>query len=261
MRLRSALLALTLVPAAAFTIAADAPDGCTVVSDAGTPDDETDDVLACEGAAYLSCEDAAGGKYHAQLPTGATVPLTQAAPDISFTAGAGCGTQDDPGGFQAVQPGNPYYDVTIDGFLTEGNLDTLTVELHDIYVGPERQSGEMTLNVRLEVDSQSLFGTTTLTNQLGEEFQTPAIVEVPVEPVTSETGLSEALVFSVGDLQEQFPGVGAGDGQFHTVRVTVTVPAGAHALVWGATEVPAAVHVNKGLDGTVLELGTGDVVN
>jgi hypothetical protein len=69
------------------------------------------------------------------------------------------------------------------------------------------------------------------------------------------------MSFSIGGLQEMFPGVaGVGTEEYQSVRVTFTVPAGAHALVWGATEVPASISFNQGLAGTVLELGTGRVI-
>jgi hypothetical protein len=259
MRVRTTLLALAILPAALCSVAADVPDDCTI-ADEGATTDGADDVLACAATAYLSCEDAQGGKYHAQITEG-PIGLTFDEPTESFTAGGGCGTQDDPIGTYAVSPGNPFYDVTVEGFAMEGNLDTMIVELHDIYVGAERSTGTMNLQVRVELNSKSLFGTETLTPTNGDPVQSPTIIDVPVKMVRSSTGASESMSFSIGGLQEMFPGVaGVGTGAYQSVRVTFTVPAGAHALVWGATEVPASISFNQGLAGTVLELGTGRVI-
>lgn len=259
MRVRTTLLALTVLPLSMFSVAADVPEGCSIADEGATAAGD-DDVLACAATAYLSCEAAQGGKYHAQLTEG-TIGLTFDEPTGSFTEGAGCGTQDDPAGVGAVSPGNPFYDVTVEGFAMEGNLDTMIVELHDIYVGAERATGTMELQVRVELDGKSLFGTETLTPTNGDPVESPMVIDVPVEMVMSSTGLSESMSFSVGGLQEMFPGLaGVGTDTFHTVRVTFTTPPGAHALVWGASEVPASIAFNQGLAGTVLELGTGNVV-
>lgn len=259
MRVRSLLLALSLLPGAALAVAATTPEGCVVAAegDVATSDD---DVLACEAAAYLAgCDQAVGGKVWSQLVSG-TVPTALTAPDTSFTAGAGCGTYEEPL-FVGGQPGNPFYDLTIEGFV-EGNLDTLYVELHDIYVGPQRAGGDVTLDVRVEVDGTSLFGTSELELINGDIAQTPSIISVPITPEVSSTGVSEALRFSVAGLQDMFPGVaGDGAGTFHSVRVTVSVPPGGHVIVWDATEIPSGFYVNQGTAGTVLQLGTGAVIS
>lgn len=277
MRTRALLLSAAIVPAAVAGLAfapATADDAtveeatadCTTLETVETTDEDTgevaqEDVLGCPSTSYLAgCDAAAGGKVYHQLVQG-PVPLSFDAPSESFTAGAGCGTYEEPL-FQGIEPGNPFYDFTVSG-VVQGNIDELTVELHDIYVAEQRAGGEMTLSVRVEVDGESLFGTEELTNVGGDQTATtPRVIEVPVTPEVSETGLSEALRFSVGDLYEQH-GIEAepGDGSdtFHSVRVTISVPPGAHALVWGATEIPSGIYVNQGLKGTVLEYGTGTV--
>ena len=272
-RTRALLLSAALVPATVAGLAfAPAPaaegEGCSSLDTVEVTDEQTgevtqQDVLACPTAAYLAgCEEAVGGKVYNQLVSG-PAPLSLEAPTDSFTAGAGCGTHEEPA-FQGIEPGNPFYDFTFEGFFT-GNLDELTVELHDIYVAEQRAGGDITLSVRVEVDGESLFGTEELTNVGGDQTATtPRVIEVPITPEVSETGISEALRFSVGDLYEQHGITGvAGDGaeSFHTVRVTVSVPVGAHALVWGASEIPSGVYVNQGLAGTVLQYGSGTVVS
>lgn len=222
----------------------------------------SDDVLACSYASYLSgCDAAAGGKVWNQVVNG-TVPLSFDAPTESFTAGAGCGTHEEPL-FYGTTPGNPFYDLTIEGYV-QGNIDELAVELHDIYISDSRATGEMVLDVRVEVDGESVFGSETVTSVGGEDAQTPSIISVPVTPEVSSTGLSEALRFSVGDLYELHGIAGkVGDGAdaYHNVRVTISFPPGAHVAVWGATEIPSQVMINQGTPGTVLQYGTGTVIS
>lgn len=271
-RARAMLLSAALVPAAVAGLAfAPAPaaesEDCSSletveVTDEATGEVTQQDVLACPTAAYIAgCEDAVAGKVYNQVVSG-PAPLSLEAPTESFTAGAGCGTHEEPL-FQAIQPGNPFYDFTFEGFFS-GNLDELTVELHDIYVAEQRAGGDITLAVRVEVDGESLFGTEELTNVGGDQTATtPRVIDVPITPEVSETGVSEALRFSVGDLYEQHDiqgEVGDGAEAFHTVRVTISVPRGAHALVWGASEIPSGIYVNQGLAGTVLRYGSGMVV-
>lgn len=268
MRIRALLLLAAIVPATAASLAfapvVAAEDGCStletvqVTEPDGTTTDQ--DVLACPSTGWLGgCEDAAGGKVYHQLTQG-PVPLVFDEPTESFTAGAGCGTYEEPL-FYGTTPGNPFYDLTIDGFVP-GNIDELMVELHDIYVAPQRAGGDIVLAVRVEVDGVSLFGEEEVEAVDGTPATTPRIIDVPVTPEVSETGVSEALRFSVGDLYERHGiegAVGDGSDSYHTVRVTISVPPGVHALVWGAAEIPAGVYVNQGLAGTVLEYGTGAV--
>lgn len=274
MRIRAALLSAAIVPAAlsalafAPTTAEVAGEECGTLETVEVTDEETgevteQDVLACPTTSYLAgCDGAAGGKVYHQLVQG-SVPLDFAAPTESFTAGAGCGTYEEPL-FQGIEPGNPFYDFTVEG-VVQGNIDELTVELHDIYVAEQRAGGDIELTARVEVDGTSLFGTEELTNVGGDTTATtPRVITVPITPEVSETGLSEALRFSIGDLYEAHGIEGQpGDGSdaFHTVRVTISVPPGGHVLVWGAEEVPAGIYVNQGLQGTVLQYGTGNVIS
>ena len=104
------------------------------------------------------------------------------APTASVTTGAGCGTVDLP--FMQTAPGN-LYDATWSGYFT-GNLDTLNVELHNIYVGPGRGTGNLNATIRLFVDGTPLF------DELGKE--------VTLKPVRSTTGLSEVVKFSITNI-------------------------------------------------------------
>lgn len=272
MRARALLLGAVIVPSAVLALAfapspaEQAEEDCSVletveVTDPDTGEPGEQDVLACASAAYLSgCEAAVGGKVYLQLNSG-SVPTDMDEPTESFTAGAGCGTYEEPVTY-ATGPGNPFYDLTIDGFVT-GNIDELTVELHDIYVGSQRNSGSITLATMVEVDGRSLFGTETVTDISGNETESPRRIDIPIDPVPSETGVSEMLRFSIGglyDLHGIDGVVGDGSNAFHTVRVTVSVPVGAHAIVWDAAEVPSGFYVNQGLPGTRVMYGTGFIL-
>lgn len=252
----SALFAAALIPGAlAFAVApAVTEDGCTTHDDAGTADDTTDDVVLCESVNYLSCQDTLdpAGKVH-----DITVPvkLTTEAPDTSFTAAGGCGVPEVPL-FSGVYQNTPY-DFDIAGFF-EGNVDTLTFELHDIHATQARANGTMTLAVRITVDGQSPFGSETNTNVSGDPFESPLTLDIPVEMVTSSTGLSDGMFFTVTNIAEDLPELlDVGTGGYHSIAVTIGFDAldgtGLQVPVWGATEVPASITVNGEVRGTVVD--------
>lgn len=164
------------------------------------------------------------------------------APTQSVTAGAGCGTVDSP----FMQTTNPnIYDAAWAGTFT-GNLDTLNVELHSIYVGPGRSTGQMTAAVRLFVDGEQLF------EELGKE--------VAFTTVRSSSGASEMIRFSInniGFLSEAENAehqvsllMHAGATQNRGPTVTDTLS----GWVWDTTEVPSGMTFNpETLNTTVLQ--------
>lgn len=258
MRIRSALFALALVPGAlAFAVTpadTEETETCTTYSDAGTPDDTSDDIIMCEVANYLSCEDTldpAGKVHDIQVP----VKLTTIAPDTSFTAAGGCGVPEIPL-FGGVYQNTPY-DFDIAGY-TKGNIDTLTFELHDIHATEARQSRTMNLAVRITIDELSPFGSEENTNVSGDPFDSPLTLDIPVEMVDSATGLSDGMFFTVTNLGEDLPELlDAGVGDYHGIKVTIgfdaTNATGLQVPVWGATEVPASITVNGEVKGTVVD--------
>lgn len=154
------------------------------------------------------------------------------APTASVTAGAGCGTVDLP--FMQSAPAN-IYDATWTGYFT-GNLDTLNVELHNIYVGPGRATGNLNAAVRLFVDGTPLF------DDLGRE--------VTLKPVRSATGVSEVVKFSISNIgflseaenieHEVSLVMHGGATQNRGPTVTDTVS----GWVWDTTEVPSGLTFN-----------------
>lgn len=250
MRMRGILLALTLVPAALFSVAAHVPEDCSLLDDAGN-EDTTDDVIACPATVYLSCKDAVNEKVYTPLDS---VPLEAAAPTGSVTAGDGCGK-----GEVAQARGSAttsIYDINTTGFV-EGNVDSLTVELHSIYAASARASGSVTLDVRAVVGGVSPVGFTSTpgTGPGANPIESPASFSVSVDPEPSATGASEALVFTITDVYEAFPelsAAGVGDGRFQTLDITVSVQntAWAGTFVMGTTEVPASVTINGPARGT-----------
>lgn len=255
MRLRAALTTLLLLPASAFAIAATAPDGCTTLVAGG--DGPEDDVLACPTTMYLGgCEDYEAGKVYQPLIHTTSVPLVAEKPEASFTAGAGCGTTDEPAGSGTTQDTAFSFDVS--GRFPSVNPDTMTIELHDIVVGSVRASGVQNLDVRISVQGEFPLGTEENESVDGTVSKSPATVRIPVESVRSSTGISEGYTFTVTNLSEVLTDAryAAGTGPRASVIVTIDLPFppdGAHAFVWGASEVPASVSFNIGEQGTVVD--------
>lgn len=154
------------------------------------------------------------------------------APTESVTAGAGCGTVDLP--FMQTAPGN-IYDATWTGYFT-GNLDTLNVELHDIYVGPGRATGDLNVAIKVFIDGTPVFG------DLGHE--------VALKPVRSSTGLSEMVKFSIVNLGY----ISEAENIEHEVSLVMqtgtarnrgpTVTDTVSGWVWDTTEVPSGLTFN-----------------
>lgn len=217
------------------------PEGECRVDDRGTLDDTTDDADLCTVAAYLSCADAVGGKVQALPPVAVpNAQLVAERPTTSFTAGGGCGEFENSSSAGVSQ--DNIHDFTFQGFI-DANIDSLTVELHDFNVGPERGSGEMPLGVRVAIDGASPFGFETISSQTGD-YEVPRMVDVVAEAIPSSTGLTESYVFTITGIGDVIKSVTPGDGKLREVKITINTPIGGHVFVWGATEVPAGVLTN-----------------
>lgn len=248
MRIRGALLALTLVPAALFSVAAN-EEACSLLDDAGT-EDAADDVVACEASVYLSCKNAVNEKVYTPLDS---VPLDFAAPTASVTDGAGCGKAEIAQA-NGTAP-TSIYDINTTGFIA-GNVDTLTVELHSIYAASQRAGGSVTLDVRVVVGGVSPVGFQESGGLPGgAPIGSPKSFTVSVDPEPSATGASEALVFTLTDIYKAFPELsepGNGAENYQTLDITVSVenPAWVGTFVMGTTEVPSNVTINGPVRGT-----------
>ena len=128
---------------------------------------------------YFHCEGAA--KLHNVL-VDASVPWNTTAPTQSVQQGAGCGSLDNGlwGNNQVSSQDSHFQGAFV------GNIDSITVEAHNIYAGPARQGGTFTVNVRLAVAGEALLGAT------GKN--------VTVTPVKSSTGASEMIKFTITNL-------------------------------------------------------------
>lgn len=249
MRVRSTLLVLAMVPSALFALAAQAPGDCRVVDDAGTQD-AADDVAVCENTVWLSCDQAAEGKVYTPLDS---VPLSPSAPTQSVADGAGCGKAEIS---QAEGTATTsIYDLNTAGFI-EGNVDSITVELHSIYAARTRVSGKVPLSVRLVVGGVSPTGSEVISGTTGD-IESPKRFTVDVDPTPSATGASESLVFTLTDVYKAFPELselGDGTGNYQTLDVTVSVEKldWAGTFVMGTTEVPANITINGEPRGTIV---------
>lgn len=211
-RILGSLLALALVAAPA------AAEG-----DVFVPNLRTEQVwFHCEGEA----------KVHDSVSYD-SIPWDTTAPTQSVAAGAGCGTLDNP-----VQGNNQVsvQDSHFGGYY-DGNLDSMTVELHNIYVGKARSGGPLTFNIRLAVDGTPILGA-------GGK-------DVSVPPVRSASGASEMVKFTIA-------GIGLTDALNnleHDVLMTVSgggiataspipVRDTVNGWVYDTTEVPAGIVFN-----------------
>ena len=171
------------------------------------------------------------------------------APTQSVQDGAGCGFAD-PGSRTGTNQEN-VYDAVFKGYYA-GNLDSLTLRMHDIGVGPARTGAEQKLAVRLSVDGVSMFGSALPAPSpldpvndvvFGAPVPVPTAQEVTVKPVASETGASQLVEFTITGLgfMEQ-PGAGSLERE---ILVTVnSLSEHASAWVMDTTEVPSGISFN-----------------
>ncbi|MDQ3991385.1 MAG: hypothetical protein M3245_03630 [Actinomycetota bacterium] len=128
---------------------------------------------------YFHCEGAT--KLHNTV-TDASIPWSTAAPTQSVQAGAGCGSMDNGlWGNNQVSIQDSHFQGSF-----AGNIDRITVEAHNIYLGPARSNGPFTVNVRLLIDGEPKLGA--------------AGKNVTLTPVRSSTGASEMLRFTITGL-------------------------------------------------------------
>ena len=128
---------------------------------------------------YFHCEGAA--KVHNSVVDG-SVPWNTTAPTQSVQQGAGCGSIDNGlWGNNQVSVQDSHFQGAF-----EGNINKITVEAHNIYVGPGRQNSSFTVNVRLAIDGEPMLGAN------GKN--------VTVTPVRSSSGTSEMIKFTITGL-------------------------------------------------------------
>ncbi|MDQ3991616.1 MAG: hypothetical protein M3245_04820 [Actinomycetota bacterium] len=220
-RLRPLALCLALAAVALGQVPAAALHGPT--GEEFTPNDRLERV-------YFHCFD----DVPLHLTTSGPIPWNTTAPTASVTQGAGCASFDN--GLQ----GNNQVSVQDTHFAGAfaGNLDKITVEVHNVHLGPARQSRTFTTNVRLLLDGESIFG--------------PNGKDVTVPGITSSTGASDVIRFTIVGLNRMDE---ANDIE-HDLLLTlsggaVAVPNGANPLrdtqslwVYDTTEVPSGLTFN-----------------
>lgn len=209
-------------------------------------------------AGLLSPASAAGalptGHVYFHCPSGPKVLNTAAvtgeptwdgkAPTASVTTGAGCGFADD--GVNSGTAQTSIYDAHIGGSFT-GDLDSLTVQFHDIDLGSSRADGKLTVDVRLTIDGQSVFGT----EDSGSSVVTGAVpsrVSVPVTLVPSSTGasaLAEFTVTGLGFIEPEDPSGAPTEPVEHSLLLTVEGPSDVvSGWVMDTTETPSGILFN-----------------
>jgi hypothetical protein len=198
--------------------------------------------FTCEGE---TPEDTLNQNLFADHPTPS---WTTEEPTSSVVDGEGCGSASPNavGGTEQESRFDPSFAGPFDGVL-----DRVTVDLRNISLGTNRRtSGPITLNVRLSVDDESVFGLQEYsgidpdTGESTTHFQ-PATVQVRVAPQpTGDTGAVERSTFTITDLDLLLPD----DDVERRIVLTVATPLGTaiaqNVWVWGTTEAPAGLVFN-----------------
>ena len=271
MRIRTAIAVAALLPAVlAFGVTTDDLDDDTSetcrVDETRTVIVEEEDgttsevpVEYCEAPIYANCDAALDPAGKVVNPT-AVVKMTPVAPTVSFTAGGGCGTVDEPL-FASQTMDAAQYQFATTGFAQAGSLDSLTFEAH--FLGPNGgYAGEdLHFDMRMTVDGVSLFGTVTSPDATGQNEDTsPAFQRIVAPATVSDSGASVGVQFTVTGLDDLLPPVAPGTyrsvaisfgpphtGVCETLPTNDTprcAPSGYSGWVMGATEVPSGVTFN-----------------
>ncbi len=171
---------------------------------------------------YFKCVD---GQKLQNIPrvNGAIPTWNTTAPTQAFAQG-GCGQYENLL-TDGANPRNPH-DAVWEGTFT-GNLDNLSVEVHNIFVGAARTGGPFSARVKVFVDDVLYLN------------QGP----VRLTPVPSSAGPSVKLAFSLTDFQLMTED---GDG---TQQRTITLVLGSFTeiqslWVWGSTDAPSGITFN-----------------
>ena len=116
-----------------------------------------------------------------------------------------------------------------------GNLNTFTVQVHNVYAGPARQSNTINFQVALTVDGKSMFGGPDLT---------PTAKAIAVPLTAGNSGASGIAEFTVNGLNF---GTELGDGTTRRRIVLKISQTGADTSAWvfDATEAPAGITFNS----------------
>ena len=154
------------------------------------------------------------------------------APTGSVTGGAGCGWAD-------VSPlrntqSEGLADGVWKGYFT-GNLDSLTVQVHAIGVGPGRAGSNQTVRATLFIDGESVFGTDASGNAGRRD-----VVMKPVVSSTQASALYEFTITGLGLLTED--GEGTLEREIALTLATASEPA--QGWVYDTTEVPSGIVFN-----------------
>ena len=238
----AALAALVLAVPAAATTNASSDSGVTATA-TETPTEEpttpayvpntplTNVYIQCGGETKEGTVNALTGSYY---PT-----WSEDKPTGSITGGEGCG-QVDEGVFGGIRPQTPF-EFSAVGYYT-GNLDKLTFKMHNIYASRNRQSGgPSTVNVRVLVDGESLFGLASTTNAAGDVSTEPAPKKMTIKPVgTGATGAAALYDGTITGINLLLPT----DNIEHEVVFNITTTEPMNVWAWGNTEAQSCLTFN-----------------
>jgi hypothetical protein len=202
--------------------------------------------------AWFTCDGASTPDYQANYRLGDDTPTWAFEEPVGAFPADQCGSlhQSLFGGTEQESP----YDLSFAGTF-DGNLDTITVRLHNAFVGTARGASTMPINVRLTVDDLSVFGIQeyTGTDVDGGTFETvthtgPAPRPLVATLVPSEHGATDVYEFSVTGLDYLLED-DLGDKR---LVLTVATPlAGSNAQnvwAWGTAETDSSITFNDDVE-------------
>ena len=186
----------------------------------------TGPTLRTEGV-WFACDDEAPVQNVAYLQ-GRTPGWTTTAPTGSVRAGAGCGAYENAvGGW--LGPNRTSLDTSWAGTFT-GNVDSITVALHNAHVSRARALGTFPVRVTLRIDGVDV-------------CNCPEEGDLVLTPAADATGVSDRMTFTLTDIGLVVEdGDGARERRYEIVVRSLSEEQS--GWVWGAAEVPAGVTFN-----------------
>jgi hypothetical protein len=197
-----------------------------------------------EADRWFSCERGETPEWTVNTLVDGVVPTwNDTEPTGSVTGGEGCASLN-PSAVRGVRPETPF-DLSFRGTY-RGNLDAMTVQMHNIVLGTAQNKAPVTLRMRMTINGQSLFGTETVTNAAGDAFQEPAVRDIAMVPVgTGASGAPKLFEFTVTNLGLDTE---ADLKRSHQIVMTFetawTNAARQNFWAWGNTEAPSGLTFN-----------------
>lgn len=218
------------------------PEGCYALSDAGTPEDTSDDPVACRLDTYIKANTARIGNVHGLTDQDANPTFSTEAPAGSYEAGNGGMTATVWPATLATSHTDEKWALTVEGEF-EGNLDSLAIELYAMNPVNGTVFGEFWSQLHLEIDGQTVFDT------YGAE-----LVITNYTPVDDATVLMRFAFTDIWEALGSVDDAGPHDVKFQIAGYTYGDEA---AFVYDASEYPSQMKFNLDKLGGYQEIEAG----